>query len=176
MSSNDLVYRTAREWREADGGQLFGGFARVLQPSPGGIVYRDQPIARANAAARYPSPTKRHESRQARSAPDATQATSRRPRWTQDRIDALPRTSGTLTRIGDAIVSGRKNNPYVPCVCTGGSERCMRRIYVAASVYASAQRPKSCKPCAGKRQAAAFTTKGYANAREYAAAERGKAA
>lgn len=170
--SNDLVYRTAREWREADGGTLFGGFARVLQPSPGSLTYHAVKRVRSNAATQFTPPRKHVEP-----TPEKTPAYSR-PRWTQERIDALPRTSGSLTRIGDSIVSGRNNNPYVRCKCTDGGPACAGEILIAASVYASERRPRSCKPCcqARRRRTMAFTDKGYEHGREYAEAERSRAA
>lgn len=175
MSSNDLVYRTHREWREADGSALFGGFARVLAPSPGSIAYRDVVQARSNAATQFTPAGKRYESKHAEHTPEKVAATGiKRPRWTPERIATLPRTSGSLTRVGDELITGRNNNPFVPCACSGSSPRCAKRTLVAASVYAGDSRPKGCKPCSHERarRANAFTNKGYQHAREFVAAEK----
>lgn len=169
MSSNDLVYRTAREWREADGGELFGGFARVLQPSPGNLTYHAVKRVRSNAKTIFAPP------RQVSTPPAPT---VQKPRWSQERVDALPRISGHLTRLGDEVVTGRNSNPYVRCKCTGGGSACAGEIWVAASVYASERRPRSCKPCcqALRRKTMAFTDKGYQHARDFAVLEREQAA
>jgi hypothetical protein len=185
MSSNDLVYRSSREWRGAHGDSLAcakpgsdvcpEGFARQLTYGCSGVVYRDVPIVRSNAATQFTPAGKRYESKHAEHTPERVATTGiKRPRWTPERIAALPRTSGSLTRIGDELITGRNNNPFVPCVCSGSSPRCAKRTMVAASVYAGDSRPKGCKPCGHDRarRANAFTNKGYQTAREYVAADK----
>lgn len=185
MSSNDLVYRTAREWREADGGQLFGGFARILQPSPGGITYRAVEQARSNAGTQLVPVGERAVSKHAPRMPAKVALTDRKnSRWTLERIQALPRTSGQLTRLGDAIETAERANRKtgklrteytVACQCS-----CGRVIRTQVHTWVSMSRPRSCRPCTYVRQrkSSAFTERGYQHARDFAAAaqEKGQAA
>ncbi len=173
MSSNDLVYRTHADWREAYGFELFGGFARMLKPSPGSVVFRDVARVRHNACV----PLERKRPQRAETAAPQRHATP----WTPERIAALPRTSGQLTRIGDKInviqcanrKTGKLRTKYtVACQCT-----CGKVIHPQISTWVSLSRPRSCRPCVFVRQrkGLAFTDKGYAQGREFAA-QRGKAA
>jgi hypothetical protein len=178
MSSNDLVYRTHADWREAYGSELFGGFARMLKPSPGSVVYRGVVQARANAATQFTPAGKRYASKHAERTPEKVPPSRKVPRWTTERIAALPRTSGSLTRIGDELTRGPNSNPYVACKCDGGSAGCVKRILVEANVFARDSRPRGCKACSHERarRANAFTSKGYRNGRDIVAAQKGKAA
>jgi hypothetical protein len=151
-----------------------GWFARVLDHSAPGRLerYEPEPMARAKAsgASRWmPQPLVK---------PDVPRAKNGKPRWTQERIDALPVTSGFLTRT-DAVIVERKGTSVV-CRCDGKRRGCTGRAVVHAPLWAKdSTRPKSCKGCsrAGSRaMVAPYSDKGFANAREYAAREKGRAA
>lgn len=169
-----MAFRSNHEWSAANGDELFGGFARVLKYGCSGVVYRDSGRARSNAATQFTPVGKRHESKHAERTPERVHQGGTCKRWTSERIAALPRQSGMLTRVGDDIERGSDNRPLVPCACSGSSPRCSKKILVEASVYASETRPQSCRPCAHerRRKAAAFTEDGYAHARDFAAKER----
>lgn len=169
-----MAFRSNHEWSAANGDELFGGFARVLKYGCSGVVYRDNAVVRATARSRFQTTS---DPRLAPLIPPKVTSGEGKPRWTQERIDALPRTSGSLTRIGDALVRDRNGNPAVKCLCSGGSARCRRETVVAAPLWANAgRRPQSCQQCASKRKGrgytVAITEKGYAHARDFASKER----
>lgn len=170
MSDREMVYASTVVLRHPGEGE----FARVLGPAPTGTRYRDPRPDRTTAGAQFPPAGKRYASKHAEHAPEKVHQGGTCKRWTSERIAALPRQSGMLTRVGDDIERGSDGRPLVPCACSGSSPRCPKKILVEASVYASDGRPQSCRPCAHerRRKAAAFTENGYAHARDFAAKER----
>jgi hypothetical protein len=130
-----------------------GEFARVLTTAPCGTRYRDAPLTRATSRSRFQTPD---EDLAPMVAPLVTTGEGK-PRWTQERIDALPRTSGSLERVGDDVGRDKHGNPAIKCVCSGGSERCRKQMTVPASIWINAgRRPQSCQRCADKRKSRAY--------------------
>lgn len=145
-------------------------FARVLTAAPCGTRYHDTAPARATARSRFQVTA--DESLTPMVPPEATTGEDR-PRWTQERIDALPRTSGSLTRLGDEVVRASNGSISVKCSCSGGSERCRKQTIVPAVIWANAgRRPQSCQKCADKRKTRVFTPKGASTACSFISAPR----
>jgi hypothetical protein len=149
------------------------GFARQLTYGASGVIYRDLPVCRSTAATQFTPVGKRYESKHSVHDPERPPPLNSRPRWTQERIDALPLKSGMLTRTGKTIEASRQG-PMIRVSCSGGTVRCKHSYLTLANVYESADRPQSCMPCSyeRKRKASAFTQKGYAAARDFAAKQR----
>lgn len=163
--SDTMVYATSVVARHPGPNE----FARVLVPAPCGTRYRSMAPARATARSRFQVTS--DEGLVPLVPPEVTSG-EERPRWTQERIDALPRTSGSLTRLGDNVVRASNGSISVKCSCSGGSERCRKQTIVPAVIWANAgRRPMSCQRCADKRKARQFTPKGTATARAFISAE-----
>jgi hypothetical protein len=142
-----------------------GEFARVLTTAPCGTRYRDTRPERSssNQATRWtPAPLVRPEP-----------APKPKPRWTPDRVDALPKTSGYLTLTGHSEIGS--GVVMVSLRCAGPHPKCKGAITKPASVWAAASsRPRACWHCAmiGRRKLAApISNKGADLARAYVAKE-----
>jgi hypothetical protein len=170
MSSNAYVYLSSVPVADPEE----GWFARRLVHNVSGHRYRPPAIeVRANATKVSRNTTPPLE-REIKTAPQTL--------WPLDRIAKLPRTSGKLTRIGDVIEKEQRTNRktgkvrteyFVSCAC-----ECGNVIKPQVSTWLSLSRPQSCRPCSYnfKRRRAAFTDKGYQQARDFVAAERERAA
>lgn len=156
MSS--MIYATTIVLRHPEPGE----FARVLMPAPCGTRYEDRKPERSSStkAARWtPQPL----------VPNDKPAL--KPRWTQERIDALPKTSGYLTLVGHSEPGA--GVMMVSLRCAGPSPKCQGTMVKPASTYAKdTSRPRACWSCSmygRKRYNAPITPKGYERAREHAA-------
>lgn len=149
-----------------------GWFARTLDHNAPGRLerYEPEPPVRADAA--------RIHAAKARPLvkPDKPLVHNGYPRWTAERLAALPRTSGHITRTDDVMSLPRRGTALV-CRCDCGAARCQKRMVVMAAIWARGEvRPKSCKAGARAGSRKPFSEKGYANAREFAAREKEQAA
>jgi hypothetical protein len=174
MSSNAYVYLSSVPVADPEE----GWFARRLRHDCSGVRYRE-PIAAERSSG---SNAYRRAGARKLVSEDKPSETAPQTLWPLDRIAKLPRTSGKLTRIGDVIEKEQRQNRktgkvrveyYVSCAC-----ECGNVIKPQVSTWLSLSRPQSCRPCSYnfKRRRAAFTDKGYQQARDFVAAERERAA
>lgn len=158
--SNALVYATSIVYRHPEPGE----FARVLIPAPCGTRYDPVKVERASST------------KAARWTPQPLELVGKKPhgakpRWTPERIDALPKTSGYLTLVGHSEL-GNSGVVTVTLRCNGPHDRCRKSMITPAATWAKeSSRQKACLNCAKlwrSKANPAFTAKGYALAREHA--------
>lgn len=161
-----MIYRTNHEWRSAYGGQLAcakpgeelcpSGFARQLVYGTSGVVYRDNAPDRGIQRSKQ-----RHSTPEAFTPKGAMlqrEHNAKRPRWTEEQEQALPKTYHQLTRISGSEHVERPHATRVTvheyrvrfrCLC--GAESSIPR-----TEWAGPSCPRACRKCrATNRKAAA---------------------
>ena len=140
-----------------------GWMARILRHDVSGHRYapptRDRTTAKSVIRTRKPT-------------------TRAQPRWTQERIDALPKTSGFLTRI-ETLTGQRHHGTVFVCRCDGPTIACRKTVTIPGSRWAKdTARPRACKGCGHEARRKAMSVplndKGYAIARGFSAKNKAK--
>ena len=152
-----------------------GMFARVLRHNVSGHRYVPPAAperSRGKSASRYVSKPLVSEA----ASPKRTRAAA----WTSDRIDALPLTSGFLTRFG--YEQGQTHyGTIILARCAGTSPACRKTVRCPAANWArDTARPRACKGCGHEARKKAMSVplndKGYAFARGFSAKNKRKTA
>lgn len=166
--SNALVYLNSVVASDAPEGM----FARVLRYDVSGVRYHGPPNlerAKGSRVSRY------RGGEFAR--PSKPPSGNAKPRWTQERLDALPKKNGHYSVIGFGPKEGALGL-HVYLRCDGPSAQCSKRLVTPITNYVRKVTPKGCWACAmqGRRNAnPPYTAKGSRVARDHVAKAKGRA-